>query len=73
MIIICILVTKMATFKYKQGRLVNILLILLSIIVPSLVAGLRYNNGADYKLYMLMFKNWAEGKSFFSVKSIRPK
>ena len=70
MIIICILVTKMATFKYKQGRLVNILLILLSIIVPSLVAGLRYNNGADYKLYMLMFKNWAEGKSFFSVKSI---
>lgn len=70
MIIFCLLFTKMATFMYKQGKIVNIVLVFISILLPTLVAGFRYDNGADYKLYMRMFKTWAEGTSFFSVKSI---
>lgn len=45
---------------------------ILSIIIPAGVAGTRYNNGADYFLYMNIFETISSGQEFFSVKELEP-
>ena len=70
--IVCIIVSYLFAYMAKRakGNRKKMSFLIVSIMIPTLVAGFRYNNGTDYNLYTNIFNTIRGGNTFYSVKSI---
>ena len=55
----------------KKKKLTGIILVALGILLPSVMAGIRYNVGVDYPTYVSMFENVILGRQMY-FRSIEP-
>ncbi len=59
------------SFISKKKKVLGVLLVILGLIIPPILAGLRYKVGADYDTYVLMHNNVANGERMY-FRSIEP-
>ncbi len=59
------------SFVSKKKKVLGILLVTVGLIIPPILAGLRYKVGVDYDGYMLMYDNVVNGKPMY-FRSIEP-
>ena len=57
--------------KYKTNRFISIILIAIGILIPSIMAGIRYDVGVDYFSYLKMYNNVVNGSEMY-FRSIEP-
>lgn len=68
-IIIYILTTLSKSIEKKQKKLSNILLGV-AILIPTIIAGIRYNVGTDYFNYIAWFEQYIDHNIYFSSKDL---
>lgn len=69
-VIILYIVTTFAKSVEKKQKLLSNILLIIAILIPTIIAGLRYNVGTDYFNYIAWFEQYIDNNIYFSSKDL---